>query len=74
MSKKTTYTITLGGFSALEGDNPLDATKRFVKFLKNINLNELVYSVKDENTGVTYTVDLLEDDEDAVLIEGDNNG
>lgn len=65
------YTITLGGFTAQEGENPLEATKRFVEFLKDCNLNELVYDVEDEATGEKFTVDLSENDEDAVLPNND---
>ena len=65
------YSITLGGFTAQEGENPLEATKRFVKFLQETNLNELVYDVEDEVTGEKFTVDLSEDDEDAVLPNND---
>jgi len=66
MAKKL-YTITLGGFSEQEGENPLEATKRFVEFLKNCDLNELIYDVEDEGTGEKFIVDLSENDEDAVL-------
>lgn len=66
MAKKY-YNITLGGFSAQEGENPLDATKRFVELLKVCNLNELVYNVEDDETNDMFTVDLSENDEDAVL-------
>lgn len=62
-----TFEITLGGFSAQEGENPLDAVKRFVEFLKDTNLDELTYDVTDEETGEKFTVDLLEEDENAVL-------
>ena len=65
------YTITLGGFTAQEGENPLEATKRFVEFLKDCNLNELIYDVEDDATGEKFTVDLSEDDEDAVLPNND---
>ena len=66
MAKKY-YNITLGGFSAQEGENPLDATKRFVELLKVCNLNELVYNVEDDETNDMFTVDLSENDEDAVF-------
>jgi hypothetical protein len=70
MAKKY-YNITLGGFSAQEGENPLDATKRFVEYLKDCNLNELIYDVEDEETGEKFTVDLSENDEDSVLPNND---
>ena len=65
--KKKLYTITLGGFSAQEGETPLEATKRFVEFLNTCNLNELIYDVEDDETNERFTVDLSENDEDAVL-------
>lgn len=65
------YTITLGGFSAQEGENPLEATKRFVKFLRDCDLNELIYDVEDDATGEKFTVDLSEDDVNAVLPNND---
>ena len=65
------YSITLGGFTAQEGENPLEATKRFVEFLQETNLNELVYDVEDEVTGEKFTVDLSEDDVNAVLPNND---
>jgi hypothetical protein len=68
---KRHYNITLGGFSAQEGENPLEATKRFVEFLKDCNLNELIYDVEDEETGEKFTVDLSENDEDSVLPNND---
>jgi hypothetical protein len=68
MAKKY-YNITLGGFSAQEGENPLDATKRFVELLKVCNLNELVYNVEDDETNDMFTVDLSENDEDAVQLD-----
>jgi hypothetical protein len=65
--KKKLYTITLGGFSSQEGETPLEATKRFVEFLNTCNLNELIYDVEDDETNEIFTVDLSENDEDAVL-------
>jgi len=70
MSKKL-YTISLGGFSSQEGETPLEATKRFVEFLKYCNLDELIYDVEDEETGEKFTVDLSEEDADAVLSKED---
>lgn len=62
-----TYTISLEGFSAQEGDNVLDAVKRFVEILKTCDLEQMIYSVTDEETGEEFSVDLGEDDENAVL-------
>jgi hypothetical protein len=70
MSNKL-YTISLGGFSSQEGETPLEATKRFVKFLKKCNLDELIYDVVDEETDEAFTVDLSEEDENAVLSKND---
>jgi len=65
------YTISLGGFSSQEGETPLEATKRFVEFLKKCNLDELIYDVVDEETDEAFTVDLSEEDADAVLSNKD---
>jgi hypothetical protein len=70
MAKKL-YTITLGGFTSQEGETPLEATKRFVEFLKGCNLNELVYDLVDDETGEKFSVDLSESDEDAVSPNND---
>jgi hypothetical protein len=70
MAKKY-YNITLGGFSAQEGENPLVATKRFAEFLRSCDPHILVYEVEDEETGEKFTVDLSESDEDAVLPNND---
>jgi hypothetical protein len=70
MAKKL-YTITLGGFTSQEGETPLDATKRFVEFLKGCNLNELIYDLVDDETGEKFSVDLSESDEDATQTNND---
>ena len=72
MPQKKYYTLTLGGFSSQEGENPLEATKRFVEFLKNCDLNALIYDVEDDETHEKFTVDLSEEDEDAVLINSED--
>jgi hypothetical protein len=70
MAKKL-YTITLGGFTSQEGETPLEATKRFVEFLKGCNLNELIYDLVDDETGEKFSVDLSENDEDATQTNND---
>lgn len=66
--KNKSYTVTLGGFNYIREDNPLDAAKNLARFLCDIDCpNRLVYDVIDEQTGEKFTVDLAEEDEDAVL-------
>lgn len=66
--KNKSYTVTLGGFNFIKGDSPLEAAKSIAKFLCDDDCpNSLVYDVVDEQTGEKFTVDLAEEDEDAVL-------
>lgn len=66
--KTKSYTVTLGGFSLIKGGSPLEAAKNIARLLCNDDCpNRLVYDVEDEQTGEKFTVDLAEEDEDAVL-------
>ena len=66
--KTKSYTVTLGGFSLIKGGSPLDAAKKIAGWLlEDDGANRMVYEVEDENTGEKFTVDLAEEDEDAVL-------
>lgn len=55
-----TYTITLGGFTEQEGENVLDAVKRFVEILKTCDLEQMDYKVLDEQTGDNFNVKFAE--------------
>lgn len=66
--KTKSYTVTLGGFNDIQEDSPLEAAKNIARLLCNDDCpNRLVYDVEDEQTGEKFTVDLAEEDEDAVL-------
>jgi hypothetical protein len=62
------YTVSLGGFSAIYADSPLEAAKQLKNLLQETDLNSLVYDVVDDESKQAYTVDLSEEDEDAVLL------
>lgn len=64
MSNKT-FTIKLE-FTDVSSESPLDATKTILSWIKD-GVEDMTYDVKDEATGEAFTVDLAEEDEDAVL-------
>lgn len=64
-----TYKVTLT-FEGVDAKNPLEATKKILKWLEDANT--MTYDVEDELTGNKFTVDLAEDEEDAVLPNNDN--
>jgi hypothetical protein len=62
------YTVTLGEFSGIEEDTPLEAAKNIARLLCQDDCpNRLVYDIVDEEMGDKFTVDLAEEDEDTVL-------
>jgi hypothetical protein len=63
------YEIVLR-FTDIEAENPLEATKKVLDWLDGAS--EMIYEVKDELTNEEFTVDLSEDDADAVLPNNDN--
>ena len=64
-ANKTTYSVSLT-FTDIDAKNPLEATKQILKWLED-GANEMIYDVEDEISNEKFTVDLSEDDEDAVL-------
>lgn len=64
-----TYSISLT-FTDISADNPLKAVKKILEWLEDANT--MIYDVKDELTGNKFTVDLSEDDDNAVLPNNDN--
>jgi hypothetical protein len=60
-----TYTVKLE-FSSLIADSPLDVAKVVAEMIQQES-TDYIYDVEDEDTGEKFTVDLSEDDEDAVL-------
>lgn len=62
-----TFTVSVT-FTDMVADNPLDAAKKACKWLlENDDAKNMVYDVVDEETNEKYSVDLQEEDEDAVL-------
>jgi translation elongation factor P/translation initiation factor 5A len=68
MNKKL-YTVSVT-FDTQGANNPLDAAKKACKLLMSDG-DTFIYDVMDEETGEKFTVDLSEDDEDAVLPNND---
>jgi hypothetical protein len=68
MSKKS-YTISVTLTDQAKVD-PLEAAKDMANLLKE-EAHTLIYDVVDEETGEKFTVDLSEEDEDAVLPNND---
>lgn len=62
-----TFTVSIT-FTDMDAANPLDAAKKACKWLLDDgDARSMVYDVTDEDTNQKYTVDLSEEDEDAVL-------
>ena len=69
--KIKTFTVSVT-FTDMVSKNPLEAAKKACKWLlDNNDAKTMVYDVMDEITGEKFTVDLSEDDEDAVLPNND---
>jgi hypothetical protein len=62
---KPTFEIVLR-FTDIDEKNPLDAVKKILEWIKD-DASTMIYEVKNEITNEKWTVDLSEDDEDAVL-------
>ncbi len=60
-----THTVVIK-FDCIEASNPLEAAKIIAEWC-SFGASGLVYDVTDESTGKQYSVDLSEQDEDAVL-------
>jgi hypothetical protein len=62
-----TFTVSIT-FTDMTAFNPLDAAKKACKWLlEDEDARSMIYDVTDEVTNQKYTVDLSEEDEDAVL-------
>jgi hypothetical protein len=57
-------------FTDIDEPNPLDAVKKIRQWIEEGSAN-MIYEVRDEETDEKWTVDLSEDDEDAVLPDND---
>lgn len=65
MSKTFTVSVT---FTDMTAENPLEAAKKACDWLlKDNDASNMIYDVTDEETNEKFTVDLSEEDEDAVL-------
>ncbi len=60
-----TYTVTLT-FEGIDAKDPLSATKQVLKWIQD-GADKMIYDVENELTGDKFTVDLSEEDEDAVV-------
>jgi hypothetical protein len=65
LSQETTYEVVLR-FTDISAKNPLEATKKILKWIKE-DAENMIYEVTNEKTDEGFTVDLSEGDEDAVL-------
>lgn len=63
------YTIKLE-FNGVESSTPLEAVKKVLEWIEE-GANVMTYNVEDENSTEKFTVDLGEEDEDAVLPDND---
>lgn len=55
-----TYEVTLGGFSATEGNNPLEAAINIASICEETAF-DLIYEVEDEVTGERFSIDLVDE-------------
>ena len=53
-------------FTDIDAKNPLEATKKILKWIEE-GADAMIYEVTNEVTDQVFTVDLSEEDEDAVL-------
>lgn len=64
-TKKPTYSVSVT-FNVVDAKDPLEATKMIAKWLKD-DADSMVFDIENELTKDKFTVDLSENDEDAVL-------
>ena len=69
VDNQPTYKVTLT-FEGVDAKNPLEAAYIVQQWLEDAKT--MIYDVEDELTGNKFTVDLAEDDKDAVLPNDDN--
>lgn len=70
VDNQPTYKVTLT-FEGVDAKNPLEAAYIVQQWLEE-DAKTMTYDVEDELTGNKFTVDLAEEDEDAVLPNNDN--
>lgn len=59
------YTVSITGFEEVQEDNPLNAAKKVYNWIRE---DEPIVTVVDEQTKENFSVDLSEEDEDAVCL------
>jgi hypothetical protein len=69
IENQQTFTVSLT-FGSVDAKNPLEAVKTILKWLEYDS--EMVYDVTNELTGEKFTVDMAEDEENAVLPNNEN--
>ena len=70
-SRIKTFTVSIT-FTDMIAKNPLEAAKKACNWLlENEDAKNMIYDVTDEVTNNKFTVDLSEEDEDAVLPNND---
>lgn len=67
--EKKTFNVSVS-FDSVSAENEFEAAKIVSNWLKN-GANDFIYDVVDEETEKKFTVDLSENDEDAVLPNND---
>jgi hypothetical protein len=69
---KETYTVSLT-FTDIDSDNPLEAVKRIIGWIKDVDdgIDAMTFDVIGEISNDKFTVDMSEDEEDAVLPNND---
>ncbi len=67
--QRPSFTVRLE-FTDIDARNPLEATKKILKWLQE-DADSMIYDVINEQTNAKFTVDLSENDEDAVLPNND---
>lgn len=63
--KKPTYKVSIR-FDMIDAKNPLEAAKEIAKWLKE-GADSMIFDIEDEATAKKFSVDLSEEDEDAVI-------
>ena len=64
--KDCTYSISLE-FTDIQEENPLEAVKKIIGWIKDDGVDDMVFTVTNEQTDERHTVDMSEEEEDAVL-------
>ena len=66
IDEKPTFTVKLE-FTDIEAKNPLEAVKEILRWIENEGADNLIYDVLNESTLEAFTVDMSEDEDNAVL-------